>query len=116
MRRQMAGLDSRAARLGTRAMTRVQQRPTPSRLGMRGPWAASSSDACARFRLGCTLLPRNLGTDTGKRLRKNPASSVENVGGSGRAVAYLRTGSAANVGGDSGERQREAIRVYAQRA
>lgn len=34
----------------------------------------------------------------------------------GRAVAYLRTSSAANVGGDSDQRQREAIRAYAKRA
>jgi len=32
------------------------------------------------------------------------------------AIAYLRTSSAANVGGDSDKRQREAIRVYAKAA
>lgn len=32
------------------------------------------------------------------------------------AIAYLRTSSAANVGGDSDKRQREAIREYAARA
>jgi DNA invertase Pin-like site-specific DNA recombinase len=40
----------------------------------------------------------------------------ENGSGDGRAVAYLRTSSATNVGGDSGDRQREAIRLYASRA
>lgn len=33
-----------------------------------------------------------------------------------KAIAYLRTSSATNVGGDSPERQREAIRAYADRA
>jgi DNA invertase Pin-like site-specific DNA recombinase len=32
------------------------------------------------------------------------------------AVAYLRTSSAANVGGDSDKRQRAAIEAYAKRA
>ena len=32
------------------------------------------------------------------------------------ALAYLRTSSAANVDGDSAERQRVAIRAYAERA
>jgi len=39
--------------------------------------------------------------------------SRENAAGDGRAVAYLRTSSATNVGGDSGHRQREAILAYA---
>lgn len=39
-----------------------------------------------------------------------------NVPADGRAVAYFRTSSAANVGGDSDKRQREAIRAYANRA
>src|ERR687893_365718 len=43
-------------------------------------------------------------------------SSVENGAADGRAVAYLRTSSAANLGGDSEPRQREAIRSYAARA
>ena len=33
-----------------------------------------------------------------------------------QAVAYLRTSSAANVGGDSGKRQLMAIRAYAKAA
>lgn len=37
----------------------------------------------------------------------------ENVATKARAIAYLRTSSAANVEGDSGERQRVAIRTYA---
>jgi DNA invertase Pin-like site-specific DNA recombinase len=41
---------------------------------------------------------------------------VENGAADGRAVAYLRTSSAANLGGDSEPRQREAIRSYAARA
>jgi DNA invertase Pin-like site-specific DNA recombinase len=41
--------------------------------------------------------------------RTNKASSVQDV-------AYLRTSSAANIGGDSDKRQREAIRAYASRA
>jgi hypothetical protein len=43
-------------------------------------------------------------------------SSVENGVVDGRAVAYLRTSSAANLGGDSEPRQREAIQSYAARA
>lgn len=43
------------------------------------------------------------------------AFSRENGAGSGLAVAYLRTSSATNVGGDSSQRQREAIRAYAAR-
>jgi DNA invertase Pin-like site-specific DNA recombinase len=39
----------------------------------------------------------------------------ENVAADSRAVAYLRTSSAANVGGDSDTRQREAIHAYASR-
>jgi len=42
--------------------------------------------------------------------------SEENGAAEGRAVAYLRTSSAANLGGDSEPRQREAIRTYAARA
>ncbi|MBO1077340.1 recombinase family protein [Roseomonas marmotae] len=41
------------------------------------------------------------------------ATSKENGAGNGLAVAYLRTSSATNVGGDSSTRQREAIRAYA---
>lgn len=48
--------------------------------------------------------------------RKIKANGVENASGDGRAVAYLRTSSAANVGGDSEPRQREAIGAYAARA
>ncbi|MCI0752752.1 recombinase family protein [Teichococcus vastitatis] len=40
----------------------------------------------------------------------------ENMPLSGRAVAYLRTSSATNVGGDSSQRQREAIHAYAARS
>src|SRR5215210_6546871 len=40
----------------------------------------------------------------------------ENGAADTRAVAYLRTSSAANLGGDSEPRQREAIRAYAARA
>jgi DNA invertase Pin-like site-specific DNA recombinase len=43
-------------------------------------------------------------------------SSGENGAADSRAVAYLRTSSATNVGGDSEPRQREAIRSYASRA
>jgi DNA invertase Pin-like site-specific DNA recombinase len=49
-------------------------------------------------------------------LRKGKAKAAENHAGNGHAVAYLRTSSATNVGGDSGERQRAAIRQYASRA
>lgn len=42
--------------------------------------------------------------------------SPENVPADSRVVAYLRTSSATNVGGDSGPRQREAILAYATRA
>ena len=42
--------------------------------------------------------------------------ATQNGSPDGRAVAYLRTSSAANVGGDSDKRQREAIRAYAARA
>lgn len=48
-------------------------------------------------------------------LRNKATSSAENIAETGRAVAYLRTSSASNVGGDSGERQRAAIRQYAAR-
>jgi DNA invertase Pin-like site-specific DNA recombinase len=48
--------------------------------------------------------------------RKIKAKGVENSAENGQAVAYLRTSSAANVGGDSEPRQREAIRAYANRA
>jgi len=41
---------------------------------------------------------------------------TENVGADGLAVAYLRTSSAANVGGDSDVRQRAAVAEYAARA
>jgi DNA invertase Pin-like site-specific DNA recombinase len=41
------------------------------------------------------------------------ANGSENVSANGQAVAYLRTSSATNVGGDSSARQREAIRSYA---
>jgi DNA invertase Pin-like site-specific DNA recombinase len=40
-------------------------------------------------------------------------SSQENASKNELAVAYLRTSSATNVGGDSSTRQREAIRAYA---
>lgn len=48
--------------------------------------------------------------------RKSADKGVENGADDARAVAYLRTSSAANVGGDSEPRQREAIRSYASRA
>lgn len=48
--------------------------------------------------------------------RKKAGFGAENGGEDGRAVAYLRTSSAANLGGDSEPRQREAIQTYAARA
>lgn len=48
--------------------------------------------------------------------RKSAAFGNGNGAADGRAVAYLRTSSAANIGGDSEPRQREAIRSYASRA
>jgi DNA invertase Pin-like site-specific DNA recombinase len=48
--------------------------------------------------------------------KSTKGSGAENGAGDGRAVGYLRTSSAANLGGDSEPRQREAIRVYAARA
>jgi DNA invertase Pin-like site-specific DNA recombinase len=48
--------------------------------------------------------------------RKSAVNGGENGAGDTRAVAYLRTSSATNVGGDSEPRQREAIRAYASRA
>ena len=48
--------------------------------------------------------------------KSTKGSGAENGGADNRAVAYLRTSSAANVGGDSDKRQREAIRSYASRA
>ncbi|WP_237703791.1 recombinase family protein [Rhodospirillum rubrum] len=39
---------------------------------------------------------------------------MKGVGASVQAIAYLRTSSAANVGGDSDQRQRQAIHAYAQ--
>lgn len=48
--------------------------------------------------------------------RNKKAYSAENKADDNRAVAYLRTSSAANVGGDSDKRQREAIHAYASRA
>jgi len=54
------------------------------------------------------------------KLKKIRGSMViegcENGATDNRAVAYLRTSSAANLGGDSEPRQREAIRAYAARA
>jgi DNA invertase Pin-like site-specific DNA recombinase len=48
--------------------------------------------------------------------RKSKGSIRENPSTNGLAVAYLRTSSATNVGGDSSPRQREAINAYAARA
>jgi DNA invertase Pin-like site-specific DNA recombinase len=48
--------------------------------------------------------------------RSEAASGAENGAADRRAVAYLRTSSAANMNGDSEPRQREAIRSYARRA
>jgi DNA invertase Pin-like site-specific DNA recombinase len=48
--------------------------------------------------------------------KSSKGSIGENGAADGRAVAYLRTSSATNVGGDSEPRQREAIRSYAGRA
>lgn len=48
--------------------------------------------------------------------RGSKGYASENGAGDRRAVAYLRTSSAANVEGDSSERQRVAILAYAQRA
>ena len=42
--------------------------------------------------------------------------SAENASQEQRAVAYLRTSSATNIGGDSGERQRVAVQSYARSA
>jgi DNA invertase Pin-like site-specific DNA recombinase len=47
---------------------------------------------------------------------KSRAETPGKASSTGRGVAYLRTSSAANVGGDSSERQRDAIRQYARRA
>jgi DNA invertase Pin-like site-specific DNA recombinase len=52
----------------------------------------------------------------GAMAKSGKDSSAENGAPDGRAVAYLRTSSATNVGGDSEPRQREAIRSYAGRA
>lgn len=41
---------------------------------------------------------------------------MQNTTADNRAIAYLRTSSAANVGGDSDTRQREAVQAYAQRS
>jgi DNA invertase Pin-like site-specific DNA recombinase len=49
-------------------------------------------------------------------IRQGKAYGSENGASSAKAVAYLRTSSATNVGGDSSERQRQAIRAYAARA
>lgn len=49
-------------------------------------------------------------------LRKTKASGDQQGAGDGRAVAYFRTSSAANLGGDSEPRQREAIQQYAKQA
>ena len=48
--------------------------------------------------------------------KQEKASTAENVTQDSRAVAYLRTSSAANVGGDSDQRQRLAVVAYASRA
>lgn len=48
--------------------------------------------------------------------RQGGAFGAENSGAERVAVAYLRTSSAANVGGDSEPRQRAAIHSYAARA
>lgn len=48
--------------------------------------------------------------------RTSKALTLENIPSDGRALAYLRTSSAANVGGDSDKRQREAIHAYASQA
>lgn len=47
--------------------------------------------------------------------RKSAGKSEIVPPGNDRAVAYLRTSSATNIGGDSGQRQREAIKAYAAR-
>lgn len=47
---------------------------------------------------------------------KSKLQVAENASGDRRAIAYLRTSSAANVEGDSSERQRLAVRQYAERA
>lgn len=48
--------------------------------------------------------------------RQGRQIGMEKVAEDRRAVAYLRTSSATNVGGDSGDRQRAAIAAYAARA
>lgn len=48
--------------------------------------------------------------------RLTKASIVQDMASDRQSVAYLRTSSAANVGGDSDKRQREAIQTYADRA
>jgi DNA invertase Pin-like site-specific DNA recombinase len=52
----------------------------------------------------------------GQMASNTKGSGRENGSKNGLAVAYLRTSSATNVGGDSSPRQREAINAYAARA
>jgi len=59
---------------------------------------------------------QEIGTDMTVMAKQMNGHSLENMSAEGLAVAYLRTSSAANVGGDSETRQRTAVAEYAKRA
>ncbi|MCG7364369.1 recombinase family protein [Roseomonas sp. ACRSG] len=58
-------------------------------------------------------MSQDIGTEKDDMASNTKGSSTENVSADKRAIGYLRTSSRTNLAGDSGERQREAIRQYA---
>jgi len=77
---------------------------------------AASSPALAPFRLRLDRFQKNWERKNSAMAKNSKGRGAENGAADGRAVGYLRSSSAANLGGDSELRQREAIRAYAARA